>query len=366
MNASACLGYTEEAIASDPGTKGPHMSPTTISDVAEGVGLDWARKFGSVGPSQEFIGLQKDLVILDYPSPLSNKYQGTALDLLQIQKCKRIISKKPAEKEKTKDLGYIVEFPKDDDEKSHSLVSVKLQQEEESQLIVSWNNSLSFKRYREDVIFDDGDFFDYLLPQGKKSKILNVDDDSSREDAKLQQLIQDRLEVKVWEVTFIYGNPTFQQRTNLCDRIQALRICLDRPWIMIGDFNKLLYQHEKDGMHPQQQLRMNLFRQFFSNSGLMDLEVKGCRFIWYSNPHNGFVTREKLDKILVNWEWRSLFPNAMAIAIPSTSSDHTPIICWPKPNLKSCSYFKFEAFWEEHEDCSSVIQEGVPGMGQIS
>ncbi|KAJ1380434.1 Endonuclease/exonuclease/phosphatase superfamily [Sesbania bispinosa] len=91
--------------------------------------------------------------------------------------------------------------------------------------------------------------------------------------------------------------------------------------------------------------------------GLMDLTIKGCRFSWYSNPRNGFVTREKLDKILVNWEWRSLFPDAIAISIPSTSSDHTPIILWPKPKLRSGNYFKFEAFWEEHEECKEIVQQ---------
>ncbi|KAJ1415320.1 hypothetical protein SESBI_18277 [Sesbania bispinosa] len=92
--------------------------------------------------------------------------------------------------------------------------------------------------------------------------------------------------------------------------------------------------------------------------GLMDLVIKGCRFSWYSNPRNGFVTREKLDKILVTWERRSLFPDALAISVPATSSDHTPVILWPRPKFKGGKYFRFEAFWEEHEECGDVIQQG--------
>lgn len=41
------------------------------------------------------------------------------------------------------------------------------------------------------------------------------------------------------------------------------------------------------------------------------------------------------------------------------SSNHSPIILEPKPNLKSGHSFKFEAFWNEHEDCHQVIQRGI-------
>ncbi|KAJ1382120.1 Endonuclease/exonuclease/phosphatase superfamily [Sesbania bispinosa] len=176
--------------------------------------------------------------------------------------------------------------------------------DEESQLIVGWNNSLSLKRYREDAFIDSGDFFDDLWQQEKKSKLYMM-----------MTILSERKQVTG-------ANPW--------------------PWIILGDFNELLYQHEKDGIHPQQQSRMNLFRQFVSDVGLMDLELKGCRFTW------------------------ELFPNAMAMAIPSVSSDHTPIIFWPKQKMKSGCNFKFEAFWEELEDCNTVIQEGWTESSQNS
>ncbi|KAJ1424731.1 Zinc knuckle CX2CX4HX4C [Sesbania bispinosa] len=76
--------------------------------------------------------------------------------------------------------------------------------------------------------------------------------------------------------------------------------------------------------------------------------------------------RERLDRVLVNWDWRVLYPHAMAMAIPATSSDHTPIIFWPKPKLRSGRKFKFELFWEEHGDCNSIIQQNWADQAEVS
>lgn len=106
---------------------------------------------------------------------------------------------------------------------------------------------------------------------------------------------------------------------------------------------------------------MNLFRDFLNVSGLMDFDLKGSKFTWTSNPRDGFVTCEKLDRVLVNWAWRSLFPHDVALALPIISSDHAPIIFYPKPKSSSGYSFKFEAYWEEHEQCDATIQQGWNG-----
>lgn len=105
----------------------------------------------------------------------------------------------------------------------------------------------------------------------------------------------------VFECTFVYGNPIFQQRRNLWDKILALLTNRNSPWCCLGDFNEMLSNHDKDGARPLQQNRVDLFRSFLDRAGLMDLELKGCRFTWHSNPRNGVVTKEKIDRVLCNW-----------------------------------------------------------------
>lgn len=161
-----------------------------------------------------------------------------------------------------------------------------------------------------------------------------------------------------YDCSFVYGNPTFQQRRNLWSKLRALMGDFLRPWCCTGDFNEMVSHFEKDGIRPFDHSRVDLFRDFLFETGLMDMELQGNKFTWVSNPRNGRVTREKLDRVLVNWPLRRCFPHASAIALPIISSDHSPIIFQPVPREKSGACFKYEAFWEEHPDCKNIVKDG--------
>lgn len=81
----------------------------------------------------------------------------------------------------------------------------------------------------------------------------------------------------------------------------------------------MLYVGEKQGRGPQQQSRREFFLEFVNSSELMDLELKGYRFTWTSNPRDGHITRERIDRVLVNYPWRIEYPNAMATSLPIIS-----------------------------------------------
>ncbi|XP_057418021.1 uncharacterized protein LOC130712200 [Lotus japonicus] len=161
-----------------------------------------------------------------------------------------------------------------------------------------------------------------------------------------------------WDCTFVYGDPSPQRRRSLWPRIANLRYRIDIPWCLIGDFNEILHAHEKDGLRPQTHSILQRFQEFVHHSGLMDLDLKGNKFTWHSNQRDGFITREKIDRVLTNWHWRSIFPNASAMAYPQISSDHSPVLLDPSPPTWSITPFKFEVFWEEHEQCQEMVNQG--------
>lgn len=161
-----------------------------------------------------------------------------------------------------------------------------------------------------------------------------------------------------FDCSFIYGNPVFQQRRGLWSNLLRFQTDKDRQWLCMGDFNEILAQHEKNGICPYHPQRAELFRDFMNISGLMEMELQGCSFTWMSNPRNGVIVKEKLDRVLANWPWRSDHPNAIATALPIVSSDHSPIVFQPFPKEKSGVSFHFEAFWAEHVDCCGVVEEG--------
>ncbi|RYR06188.1 hypothetical protein Ahy_B06g085975 [Arachis hypogaea] len=72
----------------------------------------------------------------------------------------------------------------------------------------------------------------------------------------------------------------------------------------------------------------------------MDINLKGRKFTWFSNPMNGFVTRERLDKVIVKWEWRRLYQNATLTALPAIEFDHCPLVLRLQPKKNFERYFK--------------------------
>ncbi|KAJ1422669.1 Ribonuclease H-like superfamily [Sesbania bispinosa] len=99
---------------------------------------------------------------------------------------------------------------------------------------------------------------------------------------------------------------------------------------------------------------MHLFQDFVQQMDLLELDLKGNRFTWFSNPRNGVITREKLDRALVNWAWLAMFPNAISKAYPAISSDHSPILLDVCPEESSGQAFKYEAFLDDHHECKEV------------
>ena len=159
-----------------------------------------------------------------------------------------------------------------------------------------------------------------------------------------------------WDGTFIYGNPNFQERRHLW--VERLQLDPGSPRMCIGDFNQVICQEEKVGLRPCSQGQIELFKEFLYNTGLMDFDIKGCKFTWFSNPRDGFITRERIDRCIATWEWRSLFPNAVVTAVPAITFDHCPLILDCKPKVGDGGRFKYEAFWEDHEQCADVIRRG--------
>ena len=91
-----------------------------------------------------------------------------------------------------------------------------------------------------------------------------------------------------WDCTFVYGKPLFNDRRLLWGRIRALHHHQNSPWMCFGDFNEITNQDEKVGLHPHGPNKITLFKEFLHDACLMDMDVKGCKFTWMSNPRNGF------------------------------------------------------------------------------
>ncbi|KAL4320921.1 hypothetical protein AHAS_Ahas14G0058800 [Arachis hypogaea] len=145
---------------------------------------------------------------------------------------------------------------------------------------------------------------------------------------------------KDWEGIFVYGYPDYKRRKELWKELTFENNNLDVPMAFIGDFNDVIAQHEKITMLS------------------WTWSYKGQNTYGFSNPRNGFVTKERIDRVIANWEWRRAFQHATLSALPTINSDHTPLVLNVKPRGIRSRCFKFEAFWADHADCGNVIRRG--------
>ena len=61
-------------------------------------------------------------------------------------------------------------------------------------------------------------------------------------------LVEDR-EHGNWRLTGFYGYPEHQRRRDSWNLLRSLREMSAIPWCIIGDFNDLLTQEDKQGLH---------------------------------------------------------------------------------------------------------------------
>jgi hypothetical protein len=121
----------------------------------------------------------------------------------------------------------------------------------------------------------------------------------------------------------------------------------------LGDFNEILFTHEKEGGNQRPQPYMQSFRDVLSECALEDLGFSGNPFTW----KRGMI-RERLDRAVANGNWMIMHPGATLQHLEFTRSDHRPILLdtdyqlpvgnsRPGPKRFEAKWFREEGFCQE-------------------
>ena len=81
-----------------------------------------------------------------------------------------------------------------------------------------------------------------------------------------------------WRFTGIYGEPASKRRNVTWKLLSILNQQLTLPWLCAGDFNEIMYLHEKIGGPERPQSAMEKFRFALADCGLRDLGYTGDKF----------------------------------------------------------------------------------------
>ena len=91
---------------------------------------------------------------------------------------------------------------------------------------------------------------------------------------------------------------------------------------MLGeDFNTILHDSEKKGGSPTGTGACNFFQSWFQLNYMHDLQFHRPRFTW----SRGSLFK-RLDRVICNSEWASIFSDSIVLHLPKLSYDHRPIL----------------------------------------
>ncbi|KAL5579373.1 hypothetical protein UlMin_011815 [Ulmus minor] len=173
--------------------------------------------------------------------------------------------------------------------------------------------------------------------------------------------------LRTWRFTGFYGCPTVEGRVaswQLLQRLGSLPELCHLPWLVGGDFNEVLYDHEKKGGRPRSLSQMQNFQEALDRCCLRNITGTGEFFTWANKQLGSDFIQERLDHYVCTLAWGQLFPNSRCQHLNFYSSDHRaikimlgPSLVWVRKNSNRArkGRFHFEELWATDEECRQVV-----------
>lgn len=159
----------------------------------------------------------------------------------------------------------------------------------------------------------------------------------------------------------IYASPRFRMRKMLWEELLSLSSNLDKPWLLLGDFNDIINENEKMGGRKISYRRSKLFSDAINNCNLIDMGFIGPRFTWTNNRSTNPIY-QRLDRGWSNVEWVNMFPNYSLSHLPRLTSDHCPILLNLEQNVRATGPkpFRFEPMWILDKHFLDIVDQAWP------
>ncbi|OMO50989.1 reverse transcriptase [Corchorus capsularis] len=171
-------------------------------------------------------------------------------------------------------------------------------------------------------------------------------------------IVKDEENDSTCRIFWVHGPTDFEERQFIWNMIVDRGKTVEGPWMCAGDFNDILYHHEKEGGNLKAERKIKGFRSMIERSSLIDLNYHGQKFTWI-NRRDNMLIKERIDRALVNLDWMETYPKSQVFNLPIIGSDHSPLLI--DTNVvdgKATKLFKFEVMWTESPECKMVIKDG--------
>lgn len=129
-----------------------------------------------------------------------------------------------------------------------------------------------------------------------------------------------------WRFTGLNGHPEDTQKYKTGELLTSLRGESEIPWVCGGDFNLMLYSHEKKGGSGFNVGDATLFREAMDRYELHDLGYTSYNFMWSNNQSGESNIQERIDRFIASHAWKGMFSGSFVSHLTKRKSDHLPIL----------------------------------------
>lgn len=166
-----------------------------------------------------------------------------------------------------------------------------------------------------------------------------------------------------WWLTVVYGPQEEAEKTLFLEEIAAIRGLCDGAWLLVGDFNLILDEADKNNGRINRRT-MRRFRRVVAELELMDIHLHGRRYTWSNERQRPTMVR--LDRALTSLQWEERFPSCHLRALSTDASDHCPIMLQTNVSITVKPRFHFEIFWSKLSGYQEALQRGWQCSDTIS
>jgi hypothetical protein len=125
-----------------------------------------------------------------------------------------------------------------------------------------------------------------------------------------------------WKFSGFYGNPEVCKRRESWALLRHLESFSPIPRLCCGDFNEILDASEERGGARCSGTQMKEFQNALEHCRLCDMGFNGSRYTWSNKRHDDYFTKERLDRVVANLEFASLFPHLCVEVFAARTTMH--------------------------------------------
>ncbi|GJW88208.1 RNA-directed DNA polymerase, eukaryota, partial [Tanacetum coccineum] len=154
-------------------------------------------------------------------------------------------------------------------------------------------------------------------------------------------------------IVAVYAPQDFSKRKILWDYIDHMIQSWEGECVILGDFNKIIFEHERFGTNFND-FGANAFNHFISSAGLIDLPLEGYSYTWALKSASKM---SKLDRFLISEGLLSKFLSLSALCLDRNLSDHRPIIMRENVVDYGPSPFRFFHSWFNKDGFDKIVED---------